>query len=63
MLLEEGIRMDWQIFSIFISIVDDWMFINNSGEPYQIIAEGSSDDLEITNNELWKKLKKDYYGK
>lgn len=50
-------------FNLYISIVDDWMFINNSGEPYQIIAEGSSDDLEITNNELWKKLKKDYYGK
>ncbi len=39
------------------------MFLNNSGEPYEIIAEGSSEGIEITNKELWENLKKEYNGK
>ena len=50
-------------FELYILIVDNWMLINNSGEPYEIIAEGSSDGIEIVNNELWENLKSEYYGK
>lgn len=50
-------------FELYIPIVDNWMLVNNSGEPYEIIAEGSSDSIEITNSELWENLKKEYYGK
>ena len=38
------------------------MLINNSGEPYQIIAEGSSNDIEVTNTRIWEDLKIKYYG-
>jgi len=50
-------------FELYIPIVDNWMLVNNSGEPYEIIAEGSSDSIEITNSEVWENLKKEYYGK
>src|SRR5680860_264019 len=50
-------------FELYIPLVDNWMFINNSGEPYEIIAEGSIDGIEIANNELWDNLKNEYYGK
>ncbi|TDN90404.1 putative ABC-type ATPase [Salegentibacter sp. 24] len=50
-------------FSIFKEVVDDWMFIDNSGEPYQVIAEGAGEDEEINNSEIWNKLNKENYGK
>jgi len=50
-------------FELYITIVDNWMLINNSGEPYEIVAEGSTDGIEIANNELWENLKNEYYGK
>lgn len=49
-------------FNIFKELVDDWMFIDNSGEPYQVIAEGAREDEEINNLEIWNKLNKEYYG-
>ena len=49
-------------FSIFKEIVDDWMFIDNSGEPYQIIAEGAKGEEEVGNAEIWSKLKIKYDG-
>ncbi|ELR69145.1 hypothetical protein C900_05425 [Fulvivirga imtechensis AK7] len=38
------------------------MFINNSGEPYQVIAEGSVNELDITNVNLLKQLNAEYNG-
>ncbi|HXA00728.1 MAG TPA: zeta toxin family protein [Cytophagaceae bacterium] len=49
-------------FKLYIPITDNWMLINNSGKPYQIIAEGTMNDLEITNVELWNELKTKYHG-
>jgi len=51
-------------FNIFQPIVDEWMFIDNSGDPYEIIAEGNSTDkIEIQNESRWidliRKYKKD----
>ncbi|MEJ4087418.1 hypothetical protein [Galbibacter orientalis] len=43
-------------------MVDDWIFIDNSGEPYQIIAEGGKDDVEVGNIKIWEKLKDRYNG-
>ncbi len=48
-------------FNIFKSIVDEWMFIDNSGEPYEIIAEGNSrDKIEIQNDSSWFDLIEKY---
>lgn len=49
-------------FKLFKPIVDNWIFINNSGEPYQIIAEGTTDNIEIADTKLWKPLKMKYDG-
>lgn len=49
-------------FSIFKLLVDDWMFIDNSGEPYQVIAEGTNTEEEINNPVIWEQLKKNYHG-
>lgn len=49
-------------FSIFKLLVDDWMFIDNSGEPYQVIAEGTNTEEEVNNPVIWKRLKSNYHG-
>lgn len=50
---ENGLK---NFFTIFKELVDDWMFIDNSGEPYQIIAAGAKEDEEIGNAEIWNNL-------
>lgn len=56
---ENGLK---NFFCIFRELVDDWMFIDNSGEPYQIIAEGSKDEDEVGNAKIWNNLKTKYNG-
>ncbi|MEX2231914.1 MAG: zeta toxin family protein [Cyclobacteriaceae bacterium] len=52
----------FNFYELYLPIVDSWMLIDNSGEPYQIIAEGNSNDIHITNAKIWEKLKSKYYG-
>jgi len=47
-------------FNIFEFIVDDWVFIDNSGAPYELIAQKKSNNLEIRNENVWKDLQKKY---
>ena len=47
-------------FNIFRPIVDEWMFIDNSGSPYEIIAEGNSKNETISNKSQWKMLTNNY---
>jgi predicted ABC-type ATPase len=56
---ENGLK---NFFAIFKEMVDDWMFIDNSGEPYQIIAQGADNHEEIGNTEIWTELNKNYNG-
>jgi predicted ABC-type ATPase len=49
-------------FNIFKELVDDWMFIDNSGAPHEIIAEGAKDNEEIGNIEVWRNLIEKYNG-
>jgi hypothetical protein len=53
----------YNFFELYYPIVDNWMFINNSGNPYHVIAEGEKGKEEIVNNEIWKDLKSKYHGK
>ncbi len=63
---EETIRRRYKsglnnFFNIFQPIVDDWMFIDNSGEPYEIIAEGNNTGkIEIQNELSWLDLIEKY---
>lgn len=48
-------------FSIFESIVDEWIFIDNSGEPYEIIAQKDLPNNEIIHNSSkWNELLEKY---
>jgi len=47
-------------FKIYRFLVDEWMFIDNSGEPYEIIGEGSQIMNEIHNKNVWNNLNNKY---
>ena len=47
-------------FKIYKFLVDEWMFIDNSGEPYEIIGEGNQILTEIHNKNVWSKLNSKY---
>ena len=48
-------------FNLFLDKVDNWLFINNSGDAYEVIAEGALNDETINNIEQWELLKRNYY--
>jgi len=48
-------------FNLYIPVVDNWMFVDNSGSEYYIIAEGGNGTLKINDTEIWTKLKDEYY--
>jgi len=54
---ENGLK---NFFRIFKAIVDEWMFIDNSGENYEIIARKNKEYEIIRNHETWRKLLKNY---
>lgn len=57
---ERGLK---NFFRIFEPIVDEWMFIDNSGEPYRIIAEKNSNGTNLNNIYMWNELLKNYKSK
>jgi predicted ABC-type ATPase len=64
---EEVIRRRYKsglknFFNLFLHRVDNWLFVNNSGDSYEIIAEGSLNDITVNNVLQWKELKEKYYG-
>jgi predicted ABC-type ATPase len=66
-ILEEVIRRRYKsglknFFTLYLPIIDNWLLVNNSGETYEIIAEGAFEDLTIHNEPLWGKIKDKYYG-
>ncbi|GHB40944.1 hypothetical protein [Mongoliitalea lutea] len=49
-------------FRLFLPKVDNWLFVNNSGDTYEIVAEGGVDGVTINNREIWEGLKQTHYG-
>ena len=49
-------------FNLFLNKVDNWLFVNNSGDDYEIIAEGALNEETINNVKQWEELKGHYYG-
>jgi predicted ABC-type ATPase len=47
-------------FRIFESIVDEWIFIDNSGDPFQIIAQRNGKEKIVNNAKVWKELLNTY---
>ncbi|WP_373519002.1 zeta toxin family protein [Pricia sp.] len=57
---ENGLK---NFFNIFRPIVDEWLFIENSGEPYKLIAQKKQSDEKIYIDKIWNQLKTKYDGK
>lgn len=49
-------------FRLFLPKVDNWLFVNNSGDTYEIVAEGGVNGVTINNREIWEGLKQTHYG-
>jgi predicted ABC-type ATPase len=49
-------------FTLFLPKVDNWLFVNNSGNTYEIVAEGVATGISINNKDLWVELKQKYHG-
>lgn len=54
---ENGLK---NFFGIFEPLVDEWMFIDNSGEPYGIIAQKNNGDETVRNKNIWELLVQKY---
>jgi predicted ABC-type ATPase len=44
-------------FTRYINIVDKWFLVDNSGETFQFVAEGTKEELIIKNENIWSGLK------
>lgn len=49
------------LFNLYIPVVDKWILVDNSGENFEIIGEGSSKETVIKNKKIWATLKDKYY--
>ena len=47
-------------FKMYKNVVDNWMFIDNSGKPYKVIAQSSQRDEKIFSKNLWYTIKMKY---
>ncbi len=64
---EEVIRRRYKgglknFFNLFLPIMDNWLFVNNSGDSYEIVAEGSMNEITVNNVLQWEELKEKHYG-
>jgi len=46
-------------FHLYREVVDNWMFIDNSGTPYKEISKSISGRVEIYNMILWNKIREE----
>ena len=56
---ENGLK---NFFNIFRPIVDEWLIIENSGEPYKLIAQKKQSDEKVYIDKIWNQLKSKYDG-
>ncbi len=54
---ESGLK---NFFNIYRLLVNEWMFIDNSGDPYEIIGESNQILTEIHNKSAWGNLNNKY---
>lgn len=56
---ENGLK---NFFNIFRPIVDEWLFIENSGEPYKLIAQKKQSVEKVYIGKIWNEIKTKYDG-
>ncbi len=64
---EEVIRRRFEkglhnLFNLYIPIVDKWLLIDNSGENFEFIGEGTNVETIVKNEKIWISLKEKYHG-
>ena len=47
-------------FTLYRPVVDSWIFVDNSGESYQIVAKGKGNIVSIVNRETWEIIQNNY---
>lgn len=50
-------------FNLYMPLVDNWIFIDNSGNPYEVMAVSFSNEIQIFDINSWNQLKEKYYAK
>lgn len=53
----------FNFFNLYKSVVNNWIMIDNSGGPSQVIAESNERNEKVLNEEVWKSLIERYYEK
>jgi predicted ABC-type ATPase len=52
------------LFHLYLPVSDYWMIIDNSENPFKLVAEGNaSEDLQVKDINIWTKIKDLAYGK
>jgi predicted ABC-type ATPase len=64
---EEVIRRRYKrglsnLFDLYVSRMDNWVFVDNSGNELEILAEGDFDEEKINNEEKWNGIKGKYHA-
>ncbi len=52
----------YNLFNLYIPIVDKWLLVDNSGEHFEFISEGAHTEITVKNKMRWELLKEKYYG-
>lgn len=50
----------YNFFNIFRALADEWLFIENSGEPYKLIAQKTKLEEKIYIHQIWDNLRTKY---
>ena len=56
---ENGLK---NFFQLYIPLVDKWILVDNSGETFKFIAEGTATETILKDKKIWNSLKLKYYG-
>lgn len=51
------------LFNLYMSLVNKWLLVDNSGEKFRFIAEGIEDEVFVKDENIWLELKEKYDGK
>ena len=54
---ESGLQ---HFFTLYRPVVDSWVFVDNSGQSYQIVAKGKGNIVSIVNRETWEMIQSNY---
>ena len=48
-------------YKLYKNSVHSWVFIDNSGDPYQVIAEGIGENEKVLDQKIWSRIKHEFH--